>query len=403
MRTLAHSHAHSYSHSQLLSHSLLRSYTATPIYAHAHTRAHAQVGFVDCTNALRWCLQLQEALLEADWPESILTLKDATLQHWTGPEPLVVQDLDNAAHRAGFGGPRQYLWRGLRVAMGIHVGAAFCSEEPSTGQMTIVGPMVREASALASKATGGHILASAATLEAIGDAWSDVGDPFVRDAGVHCGQRVYHVLPMALQARKAHNAPVIRQETELEEDEGPEEAPEEVADLELVSYIRMPDPLGSLSPESATPTPELGNPRSGPDLATLPSWFLERTNSRCIGATGMSEGDGRAYSVGPAGPRVDSVPATPVGTTRGRGPDLSAGTAGDSGRDVAPSGGLCSPDLVSVEGDPSVKMASSLRSTPSPLSSSSKVCRRGLMPLCLCSRVRPAVHWCTTPPPSASS
>lgn len=76
------------------------------------------VAFRDSINAVSWCLEVQEELLKANWPEEILKHKDAKVER--DPKGIL-------------------LYRGLRVRMGVHRGEPKAKEDPVTGtKATIV-------------------------------------------------------------------------------------------------------------------------------------------------------------------------------------------------------------------------------------------------------------------------
>lgn len=92
--------------------------------------------------ALEFCLEVQRALLDVEWPDEILALEAAA--------PLEADG--------------RRLFRGLRLGIGLHRGPAV---ERDDGDL--FGPAVSRAADLASRAGGGRVLAEASLLEAIGD------------------------------------------------------------------------------------------------------------------------------------------------------------------------------------------------------------------------------------------
>lgn len=118
------------------------------------------VAFTSETEAVRWCLEAQRALLEAPWPEALLAEPDA----------------------AEVRGPHGLLFRGLRVRMGIHRGDPECRVDERTGRADYFGRMVNVAARVASAGQGGQVLLS-------GEAWSHV-----EDASEHLGQPVVRAL-----------------------------------------------------------------------------------------------------------------------------------------------------------------------------------------------------------------
>ncbi|MFP2932755.1 adenylate/guanylate cyclase domain-containing protein, partial [Pyxidicoccus sp. 3LG] len=96
------------------------------------------VAFPTVLEALRWCLEAQEALLCAPWPEAVLAQPEAGVET----------------------GPRGLLHRGLRVRMGVHVGEPECRIDAQTGRMDYLGRMVNVTARVASAGHGGQVLVS---------------------------------------------------------------------------------------------------------------------------------------------------------------------------------------------------------------------------------------------------
>ncbi len=97
-------------------------------------------------DAVSWCIQAQQELLEATWPETILQSIEAG---------------------EVFNGAQQHLFRGLRVRMGVHYGEPEIRDVPLTGRVDYVGPMVHRAVGIADAGHGGQILISASVFEAL--------------------------------------------------------------------------------------------------------------------------------------------------------------------------------------------------------------------------------------------
>lgn len=97
------------------------------------------VSFPTPTSALLWCLTVQQSLMYADWPATILETSDG----------CEVYDDDG-----------QLMYRGLSVRMGIHWGAPFCETDPITRRMDYFGPMVNKAARVSAVADGGQITLS---------------------------------------------------------------------------------------------------------------------------------------------------------------------------------------------------------------------------------------------------
>ncbi len=105
------------------------------------------VAFSDARNAVRFCLDVQEQLHEADWPETLLNAE--ALQSFAGVS-------DNGT------------FRGLRVRMGMHTGSPRCRPDPMTGRMDYFGRMVNRAARVGGVGHGGQVLVSETTWESLG-------------------------------------------------------------------------------------------------------------------------------------------------------------------------------------------------------------------------------------------
>jgi class 3 adenylate cyclase len=90
--------------------------------------------------AVRFCMEFQDELLSAAWPEEILKSEFAQTV------------------RGKMSG--KILFRGLRVRCGLHVGEPICAPDLTSGRMDYFGPMVNKAARVSSAAHGGQILCS---------------------------------------------------------------------------------------------------------------------------------------------------------------------------------------------------------------------------------------------------
>ena len=155
------------------------------------------IAFPSVLEALRWCLEAQEALLFAPWPEEVLTQPEAAEEH----------------------GPRGLLHRGLRVRMGIHVGEPDCRVDARTGRVDYLGRMVNVASRVTTAGHGGQVLVSGGAWAQVASAVEALGRPAVRPLGafrlkgVDDAVALVEVLPTSLADRRfgAPRAPRDRQ------------------------------------------------------------------------------------------------------------------------------------------------------------------------------------------------
>ena len=143
--------------------------------------------FREPTDALRWCLDAQIALLEAEWPAELLSFADAC-------------EIE--------GDRQEILFRGLRVRMGAHLGRPDCQEDPTTGRMDYFGRMVNRAARVSGAAHGGQILVSGSLWRELSDRLPALGSPVHQDLGDHRlkglegVERLVQVMPRSLAERK---------------------------------------------------------------------------------------------------------------------------------------------------------------------------------------------------------
>ena len=91
--------------------------------------------FGDPLVAVKFCLDAQEKLLLVEWPSDLYRHEKSQIVPAEG----------------GSG----FLYRGLRVRMGLHCGTPSCEEDPTTGRMDYFGQMVNRAARVESIAHGG--------------------------------------------------------------------------------------------------------------------------------------------------------------------------------------------------------------------------------------------------------
>ncbi|WP_224364039.1 ATP-binding protein [Hyalangium versicolor] len=120
------------------------------------------VAFPSVMEAVRWCLETQEALLQAPWPAALLAHPQAAEER--GPQ-------GRALHR------------GLRVRMGVHLGPAECRIDEHTGQVDYLGHTVNVAARVANAGHGGQVLLSGAAWSQLAQQLEEVGHPAVRALG----------------------------------------------------------------------------------------------------------------------------------------------------------------------------------------------------------------------------
>lgn len=136
------------------------------------------LAFDTADDAIGFCLRAQQDLNAAVWPTGLDRHPDCA------PQPGL---------------------QGLRVRMGVHVGAPICTRDPVTGRADYLGPVVNRAARVGAAARGGQVLVSESALEALGrplpdgTAVEDLGERTLR--GLDRPERLYQLLPQALRAR----------------------------------------------------------------------------------------------------------------------------------------------------------------------------------------------------------
>ena len=150
------------------------------------------IAFSSTLDAAKWCLRVQEALVEADWPEELL---------------------NNEASRVEKDSEGKVIWRGLRVRMGIHSGEPTAQQDPVSGRMDYFGRMVNRAARVEGKANGGQVLISEDAFKAIEESLSQLGDPIVTELGefelkgLEKKEFLRQLTPLSLRERKFPEPP----------------------------------------------------------------------------------------------------------------------------------------------------------------------------------------------------
>ena len=141
------------------------------------------LAFQSTQQAVRWCIEAQQELLKATWPDTILKSIEAG---------------------EVFDAQKQPLFRGLRVRMGVHCGEPEIREIAITGRTDYVGSMVQRAVGISDAGHGGQILVSAKVREEL---FHDVLLTF-KDLGEHrikwmdAPEHLYQVSTAPLDARR---------------------------------------------------------------------------------------------------------------------------------------------------------------------------------------------------------
>jgi class 3 adenylate cyclase len=107
------------------------------------------MAFQSPADALAWCADVQKALLEVEWPEALLDHPGAA-EEWGDTDDRV-------------------LFKGLRVRMGVHVGAPKIVRDPMTRRVEYIGPVVNAAARITALTHGGQIVMSRAVYLKVKD------------------------------------------------------------------------------------------------------------------------------------------------------------------------------------------------------------------------------------------
>jgi class 3 adenylate cyclase len=100
------------------------------------------VVFTRAHDALRWCADVQRALLTVAWPDGLLTHPGAAEELWDG------------------GYDERVVFRGLRVRMGVHAGHPRVLRDAMTRRVEYVGSTVNAAARMTALAHGGQVVVS---------------------------------------------------------------------------------------------------------------------------------------------------------------------------------------------------------------------------------------------------
>lgn len=136
-------------------------------------------------DACRWALTVQVKLCQLPW------------------DPELNENADTPAELLP-GSTTEYLWRGLRVRMGIDVRAS-AQSDPLSSRTVYEGDAVERASYLEQLALGGEILITGAVNDYACASLSALGTPLVQPWGslgvAHRGTAVFRLIPQKLQER----------------------------------------------------------------------------------------------------------------------------------------------------------------------------------------------------------
>eukprot|EP01089_Gocevia_fonbrunei_P020097 TRINITY_DN7356_c0_g4_i1.p1 TRINITY_DN7356_c0_g4~~TRINITY_DN7356_c0_g4_i1.p1 ORF type:complete len:444 (-),score=134.80 TRINITY_DN7356_c0_g4_i1:3-1334(-) len=145
------------------------------------------VAFSSTLNAVKWAIDVQEKLLEVNWPEECLKHPDASVENVDGKN----------------------IYIGLRVRIGLHVGEPRCEIDPVTQRMDYFGPMVNRSARVEQCTHGGQIVISENVKSKIKDDLEKMTDiaktKYLGEfklKGIDEALPLYQVAPVSLKSRK---------------------------------------------------------------------------------------------------------------------------------------------------------------------------------------------------------
>ena len=144
------------------------------------------IAFADPSNAVHFCLDVQERLVQVKWPRELF---------------------DHPASKVEHTAEGDILWRGFRVRMGVHTGEPDAQRDPVTKRIDYFGTMVNRSARVEGLASGGQVLLSSDVYDAISGRLSLFGDPVVEDLGCFRPKgidediQVFQLLPKSLGQR----------------------------------------------------------------------------------------------------------------------------------------------------------------------------------------------------------
>ncbi len=96
------------------------------------------MGFHRTIDALEWCDEVQQELVNAEWPEPLMEHPGAAME-WGDTDDRVI-------------------FKGLRVRIGLHVGNPKWIRDPVTRKIEYMGPCVNIAARITALAHGGQVI-----------------------------------------------------------------------------------------------------------------------------------------------------------------------------------------------------------------------------------------------------
>eukprot|EP01064_Diplonema_japonicum_P004024 TRINITY_DN12660_c0_g1_i1.p1 TRINITY_DN12660_c0_g1~~TRINITY_DN12660_c0_g1_i1.p1 ORF type:complete len:1105 (+),score=201.25 TRINITY_DN12660_c0_g1_i1:36-3350(+) len=158
------------------------------------------VAFASAAQAVKFSLHLQMQLLNLEWPEELDDLPECPTTHLgitgTKLEDPTVEEED-----------LMFLWRGLKVRIGINKGEPLCKVDPCTSRMDYLGPMVNKTARVESQALGGMIAVTKEVIDDVQPVLNELGFPsicshnVVQLKGIAGGVEIFRMTPRCLKER----------------------------------------------------------------------------------------------------------------------------------------------------------------------------------------------------------
>ena len=166
------------------------------------------VSFDDVVCALRFSLEVQEALLAAPWPPELLALSQCARSY-------------------------DEMWAGLSVRIGLNHGSCTVETSPQTGRRDFYGHTVNKAARLESNCIGGAVCLANCVFEQVSGTLESIGTPVVlrygkvRLKGIEEEAHLVYLLPQSLSKRRVVVERMMEERRRKEEIAARSRAPEE--------------------------------------------------------------------------------------------------------------------------------------------------------------------------------
>lgn len=131
--------------------------------------------FSSAFDAVQFALWLQVDLVNAEWSTILSETPETATEYITSNT--------STGKSSGSNAQPQYLWRGLRVKVGIDIGAQGVIDPVFPNRVSYEGPALETADYLQKLAVGGEVLVTHSVSEAIDELYDKLGQPLFDDWG----------------------------------------------------------------------------------------------------------------------------------------------------------------------------------------------------------------------------